>query len=204
MSDQQIILFLSNTHETICGRFSEEQLNRQISIQDSPRRQPFVSIVAMLAALTVSVPRVQAESKREKMQLITDKSHVLLPPQKSDTLPLKIIGIVRDCIDSSAIGGATIKIKGQTIATIADSSGKFELMVPASPAEKYITLHVLSIGYASEEFTVPLTNHMYHLEMTKRYDVDVPQELTRPLGVIVSRRATLWERFKYKAKNIFR
>ncbi|MCF6402275.1 carboxypeptidase-like regulatory domain-containing protein [Chitinophaga filiformis] len=201
MSDRQIISHLNNKKEPVCGRFSEEQLNRQINIQDSRRRPPMVPSAALIAALAFSIPPTRAQSIQEKIALMANKSDITLAPQQPDTIQNNIIGIVIDSTDNSVLPAATVIIKGYKIGTKTDSSGKFELKVPDSLTEKHITLQVSHVNFITKELTVPLTNNVHHIQMTRLHDI--PQGFIRPLGIIVSRKVTLWERLKNKVGMLF-
>lgn len=199
MNDQELLSFLNNAQGNICGRFHTEQLNREISIPHSTRRQPIISVAAMVAVLTLIIPSVQAQSKTAQVQLVPDRSNT---PQQSDTL-IRITGIVRDSTDNTVLAGAFVGIKDQGIFTYTDSSGKFEFQIAGSLTGKTVTVHIQHIGFMTQQITVPLTCNMNNAEIQMQR-VDMVEVVAGGVQtVVVSGRATLWQRFKYKVRHLF-
>ncbi len=206
MIDQQIISYLKTRQGNVCGRFHAEQLNREISMPVNTRRQPLAPIAALVAALTIAIPSVQAQSKAEKIHLVPAKSDIT--PQQTDTLT-QIRGIVIDSTSRSVLPGVMIILKGEHIYTKTDTLGKFELHIPESYKDKAVTLEVRIPDDISKEFVVSGNDTGY---------VEIPlqigkNEITRTMqmGAVavitpmeLTSKPTPRRRFKYKVWKLFR
>jgi hypothetical protein len=204
MSDKELFSFFSNPQKNVCERFHAEQLNREISMPANARRQPLISIAAMVAALTVAIPSVQASNKLEKIQMTSDKSNT---PPPLDTLP-HITGVVKDGISNTVLPGAIVKLKGLGMQTVTDTAGKFELRIPAKITGKKMTLEVQCLGFAMREVTVPWAFEIITIDIPMQYRVP----LSGYMGAVVINTAsdsdpekrTPWQRFKYNVGRLFR
>ena len=206
MSDQQIISYLKNRQGEVCGRFQVQQLNRELSIPANTRTQLFAPVAAMVAALAIAIPSVQAKNTVEKIQLAPDRLNAI-PPQ-TDTLP-HIRGIVIDSTDNATLPAATIMLKGRKIQTYTDISGRFDLQLPQNYKEKTVTLKVSYVGYLTKELIIPLTNGISYAEFSMQRDTHTMEAVmvgavtTIPARSITSKPNT-WQRFKYRVGHLFR
>lgn len=205
MSDQQIISYLRNREGEVCGRFHAEQLSRELAIPVNKRKNVLAPIAAMVTALTITIPSVQAKSNPEKIQLTPEKADVA--PQQRDTLP-SIKGIVVDSTSKSALSGVIIILKGQEVYALTDSIGKFELQIPANYKGKQLVLEVHHSEYVSKDFIISGHDVAY---------IEFPMQIRkgpRPapfMGAVVrveavslTSKPNFWQRFKYKAGHLFR
>lgn len=198
MSDHEIISFINISKGNICGSFREGQLNRQLISSDNTRKRPFVSIAAMLTALSVSIPSVEANGKATQVQTMPEKSDVAVKPQQQpDTLP-HITGIITDEA-GDPIWYTSVRLDTTTIGTSTDTTGRFDLEIPSDYKEKTIMLVISYPGFYTQEVILPLagipnTSHepMLCITMHPQYK-----------GGIEFRRITLWERLRYKVRHLF-
>jgi hypothetical protein len=58
----------------------------------------------------------------------------------------KIIGVVQDSKENSALDGATVSLKGEKFSTITEANGKFEIIAPAGQ----VSLIVSFVGYETK------------------------------------------------------
>ncbi len=202
MSDKEIISIFSNPQKNICGRFHSEQLNREVSIPVNARRQPLMPFAAMLAALTVAIPSVQAKNKPAQIQLIPDTS---FDPQPSDMVILT--GTVKNSVDNSILQRAIVKIKGQAILSATDSCGNYELRIPENVAEKRFVLQVEYPGFRAHELFVQLKVKVATLDIQLDPDIKPITLMMGAAAVVVidtiPNRRTPWGRFKYKVGQLF-
>ncbi|PSL35921.1 carboxypeptidase-like regulatory domain-containing protein [Chitinophaga ginsengisoli] len=205
MSDQQIISLLKNRQGEVCGRFHTEQLNRELRLPAYTKKHPFAPVAAMVAALTIAIPSVQAKNNVEKIQLASDGLNAI--PQQTDTLP-HIRGIVIDSTDKAALPAATILLEGRKIHTYTDIYGRFDLQLPQNYKEKTVKLKVLYIGYFTKEFVIPLTNGISYAEFSMQRDTRTMEAVM--VGAVTTIQApsttskpNAWQRFKYKVGHLF-
>lgn len=205
MSDQQIISYLKNRQGEICGRFHSEQLSRELAIPANKRKNALAPIAAMVAALTMSIPSVMAKSKPEKIQLTPDRADIT-PLHRDTLLPIK--GIVVDSASKSALPGVIIILKGQEVYALTDSTGKFELQIPGNYKDKPLTLEVHHSEYVPKDFIISGHDVAY---------IEFPMQIrkgptpavfmgavARVETVSLTSKPNFWQRFRYKAGQLFR
>lgn len=200
MSDKEIISFFSNPQKNVCGRFHPGQLDREIDMPANTRRQPLIPIAAMVTALSIAIPSVQANSKPETMQMIPDKSDAQSP---LDTLP-HITGIVRDSANNAVLSGAIVKIKGHDIQTVTDTAGKFEFRIPANLDRKKKTLEVRRLGFEMREVVVPYASEIVTINIPMQYVGYMGAVAVITVTDLVPEKRTPWQRFKYNVGQLFR
>jgi len=196
MSDKEIFSFLNTTQGNICGNFRQSQLNREISMPANLGRRPLISVAAIVAALTVAIPSVQAKSKAEKIQITPQNDDVIIAPQQSDTIS-RITGVVTDWTQDILIG-ASITIDTLSIKTATDTSGRFEIQLPEGITEKSVKLRVSYVGFMTQELIISLTSDG---KIAEDPMLCITMEPTAKGGI---RKAPLWYRLKYKVRRLFR
>lgn len=174
MSDSQIAAFFKKRPAgSICGRFFEDQLERDIEI---PRKRiPWVKYFFQFAlpAFLISMKATaqgKPGSRSVSNKLATTKCPKVMGavyfPVKSKTVkgdidsvivpgeskPFTLKGRVIN-EDGNAIPFATVMIKGTKIGVAADSSGVFKM--DELPQKKVTVLFVSSVGYEAKEITLP-------------------------------------------------
>lgn len=158
MSDTQIAAFFKNTNTSVCGRFMNDQLNRDLEIPK--KRIPWLKYffgIALPAFLFSAKAKAQGEAK------VMTGDTVIVPLKgkvnaavkiEQKAAPEKIIkGKVAD-MDGRPIAGATIVVKGTTLATASDLNGDFKLVYKNE--EKNIVLEFSSVGFIAIEKPVQL------------------------------------------------
>jgi hypothetical protein len=163
MSDKAILDYISNASQHLCGRFSHDQLNREIKVTENKRRFSWVYVWNLLLA-TFMVTESYAQGKPVvKKKPVTTKKPVnknkpniqpenLYPMMgaiavvEPDVLPAprEISGTVWDKYTNEPVVGASVWMKGSTKGTVADTNGVFHLKVEK---EDSITLEITAIGY---------------------------------------------------------
>ena len=155
MSDREISLFFkSHSGGSICGRFLEDQLNRNIEI---PRKRiPWVKYFFHIAfpAFIVSL-RAAAQHERLQPQVAMFDRPPLKKEKKAvdieNTPSRAIIGRVLDD-NGNPLPYATILIKGTNKGVAADSLGNFILQPQLD--WKSLPLSISSVGFVTFETTL--------------------------------------------------
>lgn len=166
MSDKQLAAFFKRPSSgSVCGRFQQDQLDRDIEI---PRKRiPWVKYFFQFA---LPAFLMSAKASAQGMVRVTGDT-VIVPVPARVTLgkvAAPICNIEKPNIekiicgkvsDPSGIGipGATIIIKGTRIATATDGTGNFKLIIKS--AGDKIVLVALSVGFMSQEVTVDFKTH---------------------------------------------
>jgi hypothetical protein len=208
LTDYEIAQFFKKPSTgSICGRFNEEQLQRDIAIPT--KRLPWLRYFFQIV-LPAFLGTVGAKAQGKISIKDSAKSHVAIPSQptgfykspgdneKADNL----IGQVRSLkvsenigsqnyegkvIDESgsAIDGATVMIKGANYGVMTDEKGHFTLKRKDSSAK---TLVASSVGYETTEFIVPSDNKAISITLKKQAQYDLRGVVVVTAGIVVTTR----------------
>ncbi|THU40642.1 T9SS type A sorting domain-containing protein [Niastella caeni] len=159
MSDKEMLDHISKAAgQHVCGRFSNDQLNTDITVTENKRRFSWAYIWNLLLAtflFTDSFAQGKPVIKKKPVVQMPDCSPrmgaiaVVVP----DPLPPKQIdGLVLDSNSNQPIDGASVWIKGTTKGVITDSTGKFMLLIDET--KKSVTLEISVIGYETKTLVV--------------------------------------------------
>lgn len=174
MSDQEVLNYFLKADHKVCGRFVEDQLNKELPITEKKKRFSWAYVWNVLLAtflLTEANAQVKPKAKPQKVvrtitrtapRVVGDVSPniVLDPPGKMGEVapnilmgtPEEIIGftVKGKVIDSKSnlpIIGASIRIKNTSSGTMADTLGNFQLPVKKKDS---LVLEFSAIGYETQ------------------------------------------------------
>lgn len=123
-SDAELVRFFAKKPEHICGRFREDQLNRSIPFTEASThthfRHKLSKIAASLLLAQASVANLQAQDKQEQQIVLK--------------------GSITDYLNQAPLIGMTISIDGLHYQKYSDQDGQFSFVLPASFADKKITV----------------------------------------------------------------
>jgi len=185
MSDAQLIAFFKKPSTgSVCGRFYNDQLERDFEI--SRKRLPWMKYFLQLiipAFLFTSKAKAQGKLKligdttvlvdsNRKVRNINESCGI----QPDTNKPKKVTGKLVD-EKGGTIPNATVVIKGTRSGVIADTNGNFhiDLFADRSPA----TLVFSSVGFVTKEMTIDSNKNEI------RCDVQLNTMLTGTLGGVV-------------------
>jgi hypothetical protein len=172
MSDQELIHFLKRRKQETCGRFREDQLDREMSIEAYNRIHWFKYFLRLLLPTLLFTSKSFAQGKvkatnsgnKEKPLIEYVKMPGLLESADSSTkkilrrkgLPLRhaLSGRVIDK-NGNEIQGASVMLPGTKEGVSSDSDGKFTLSVKK---DFPLTLAVTYVGY--EQVIIEITKEM--------------------------------------------
>jgi hypothetical protein len=163
MTDSQIAIFFKKPSSgSVCGRFMQDQLERDFEI---PRKRiPWIKYFFTVALPAFLVSRSAAQDtktaiKGETKSVVCDKPSVLMgkinPNRPSEPAPVSIKGSVLDH-SGRPIVGASVVIKGTQMGSAADTAGNFRFT--SLPTKGDIVLVVSAIGYMMQEINVDAQN----------------------------------------------
>jgi hypothetical protein len=161
MSDSQLAAFFKKPSTgSVCGRFFQDQLERDVEIPK--KRIPWVKYffqIALPAFLMSAKASAQGEVRVKKADITVAPSApvmqgmVSLPPRKKievfQTITIK--GKITD-ENNNPVPFASVMIKGTNVGTPADSNGIFRLNNPS--LQRGVLLEVSSVGYETKEITI--------------------------------------------------
>lgn len=179
MSDKEILNHLSQRNTNVCGRFTNDQLNRSL-ITEHKRKFSWAYVWNFMVATFLTTGSADAHSKQmglKKSPVVnkyiseTTKSFVdkeLLPGYiQGDTILRRLPdapflnGIIHDSKTNLPVPYASINIKGALKGVAADSRGMF--YIPASTEQSEIVLAVSAIGYEPQQYTVKRSSYLLNL-----------------------------------------
>lgn len=160
-TDQEILDHIKASNGNICGRFKDDQLNRNLIHQVNPKIIPLWQKVAASLLLFVGVENAQAGKYNPKIfnydytvsKTDTDKniSKERKGMIKSNTIEagdtVKVRGRVVDEKTNEGMPFAMIMIDGYGILVQTDFDGLFTLVLPPNLDVSNLNLKVLLIGY---------------------------------------------------------
>lgn len=166
MTDSQVALFFKKPSAgSVCGRFMQDQLERDLEI---PRKRiPWMKYFFTVALPAFLVSRSAAQETKSAIKGDTtvvverDLSQVLMGKMAGPVIatvtqtPASINGRVLDN-SGAPIAGATIMIKGTLMGTSADTAGNFLF---SNVISKDIVLVASAVGYMSQEIKVDFQNN---------------------------------------------
>lgn len=188
MSDAQLIAFFKNPRPSVCGRFNQDQLEREILI---PRKRiPWIRYFfqftlpafllslkssAQMGKMSVTAPAQKIAVQKPPSTLLGDTTIVEKVNAGSSLNALEgvvggvsfsvetkrnIKGTVTD-YDGIPLTGASVLIKGTNSGTVTDTSGNFLLANVYAKAEIVVSF----VGYESKEVTIPNTDKPLKIEL---------------------------------------
>ena len=163
MTDKEVLDYFSKASQHVCGRFSNDQLNKEITAAPVRKRVTWMYVWnLMLATLLITKTYAQGKPQIKKPPVkttITEKPLVVgwtstVPDPIETIIPVNVKGVVLDAQSSQPVPGVTINIKGIQKGTVADSNGKFLL-----EAEKkdLLELEFSAIGYEKQSVLLDKT-----------------------------------------------
>jgi hypothetical protein len=210
-SDEELVRFFAKKPEHICGRFREDQLNRNIPFTEAGTH---ASLRHKLSKIAASLLLAQAVT-----------SNLLAQDKQEQQIVLK--GNITDYLNHAPLIGMTISIDGLNYQKYSDQNGQFSFVLPASFAAKKIIVTADYIPGSTPEkpgylirtaeakagpdgnnITVQL--HRYPFQQLETVSVETPgvflfksgEVYIAPAEKVVSakERLSLWK----QAKNIFK
>lgn len=152
MTDKEILDYFSKAAQPTCGRFSGDQLNKDLQPTVIKKRFTWAYVWnVVLATFLLTKAHAQEEPVKKSPEVhlpdISPRVGTVAVVEKA-VMQRELKGMVRDSATGQPLTGATIIIKGTSKGTNTDTSGNFRLM---SDYGEPIELMVSSIGYNSQQ-----------------------------------------------------
>jgi hypothetical protein len=155
MSDSEIVEFFTNKPSHTCGRFRSDQLGNYAYYPLPGIRPGFTLLKAGVAAFLLILSGKPLPAQTPVSPTIAAARSLHLNQSIVNAIAASahtVKGVVKDEYDNSGIPGVNIVLKGTTIGTNTDLSGRFEF--PAKLETGDVLLFSF-IGYETKEFVVP-------------------------------------------------
>ena len=170
MTDNELLDYFSKASEHTCGRFSNDQLNKDLKPAAIKRRFTWAYVWnIMLATFLITEANAQVTPVKKK------KTEVLLPDvspkmgdfavveKGEDVKQREIKGMVLDSANNAPLAGASVFIKGQSRGTVTDSLGNFKLLIDKN--EK-VELMVSYVGYQTQTLKIDSSTNLQEIKLT--------------------------------------
>lgn len=163
MSDQEVLNYFLKADHNVCGRFADDQLNKELKVTEKKKRFSWAYVWNILVA-TFLVAKADAQDVNPKKPVEPVKEvHIRLgkvAPTRS--IPVELKGVIVDETNNQPISGASIRFKGTELGGMADTTGKFNLKVD----KKEIVLEFSAIGYETQTVNIDEFTNLQNIQVS--------------------------------------
>jgi hypothetical protein len=155
MSDQEVLNYFLKADHNVCGRFADDQLNKELKITENKKRFSWAYVWNILVA-TFLVAKADAQVKPTPKAPVETVEHLpqimgMVAYERPAGKPAVIKGNVVDETNNQPVQGASIRIKSTGGGCMADTTGKFSLKVEKKDG---VVLEFSAIGYETQTLEV--------------------------------------------------
>ncbi|OQP62363.1 hypothetical protein A3860_28815 [Niastella vici] len=172
MSDQEVLNYFLKAGHKVCGRFAEDQLNRELPITEKRKRFSWAYVWNVLLAtflLTEANAQVRPKARPKKLvrtiermpQVMGDVESIRLDPVET-VIPVTVKGKVIDSKSNQPVAGASIRIKNTSRGVMADTLGNFKLPVEKKDS---LVLEFSAIGYETQTRVIDGLTGWQHVQV---------------------------------------
>lgn len=153
MTDKEMLDYFSNTGQKICGRFSGNQLNREITIPRNNWRFSWTYIWKLLLATVLLT-----ESCTEEVQgkVIVDEEPTAILQQE------ELEGYILDSTSGAPVAGASIRMVDYGRVVLTDSTGRFTLIAQSGDSVK---LEISANRFKTKEALIDSNFNRQHIKL---------------------------------------
>ncbi|MBO9205022.1 MULTISPECIES: carboxypeptidase-like regulatory domain-containing protein [Niastella] len=190
MTDKEMLDYFSKASQQVCGRFSNDQLNKELTLPSTRKRFTWAyAWSVLLASLIVTKSNAQGKPKVRKVDLQTHKVDVrninlssiagstlmgfTVSQSQSDPMEAAMKGVVLDAQNKQPVIGGSITIKGTKNGTMADTSGHFSLQIGLKDS-----LEFSAIGYETQTLVIDRTTNWGPVKVFLKPSFAALQEVT--------------------------
>jgi hypothetical protein len=169
MSDQEVLNYFLKADHNVCGRFADDQLNKELKITENKKRFSWAYVWNILVATFLAakanaqitpILKKPVEPVKEISIKVGKVAHV---PQANTGKPVTIKGNVVDESNNQPVIGASIRVKGTGGGCVTDASGKFKLKLQKKAA---VVLEFSAIGYETQTLDVDKCTNLRNFEVS--------------------------------------
>jgi hypothetical protein len=179
MSDLQVLNYFLKADHNVCGRFANDQLNKELKITENKKRFSWAYVWNILVA-TFLVAKADAQACPPIKEPVAAIDHL---PKKigkvayvhSTPKPVVIKGNVVDETSNQPVIAASIRIKGIEGGCVADATGKFNLKVEKKDG---LVLEFSAIGYETQTLEVDEFTNLQDVQVSLKPAFSGLQEVT--------------------------
>lgn len=163
LSDVQVVEFLSQSKDKVCGRFTTQQLNRGMTQKNTNKSSGLNAVLAGILLIGTAQKVFPLENSTCAKPIFHDHSKPLGNKETNnsetispvtDSLKNIVTGKVFDPALKQTVPFVSLLIKGTKIGTVTDLDGRFKLIIPDSVLKGKIVLEFFYIGYKKTEIEI--------------------------------------------------
>lgn len=163
LSDAEIIKIIEERKGNLCGRLSNDQLERPllpIATNSKSRLYKVFASLLFIHASNQALANSNMFTTKSQLEVgnIDDSIKILTPTQvntrKDSTKSRVLKGVVINANENTLIAYATITIKDTKVTTITDENGEFSINVPKRLMSDSISLLIIREGFLDETFKI--------------------------------------------------
>jgi hypothetical protein len=211
MSDKELLNYISNASQNLCGRFAPDQLNKDIKATENKKRFSWAYFWNLLLATflftesyaqgkpTLKKPVTKSKPVIKKTPVVQPEDllptmgaiAVVEPDQLELSPPREISGTVVESASNKPMQGASVYVKGAGTGTVSDSLGNFRLQVNIGD-----TVIISYVGFRAQTLVIDNNANLQHVKLSMI-------EFERFLGgvVLVTHKVPKKERVKRVINN---
>lgn len=169
MTDNEVLAYFSKASQHVCGRFSNDQLSKELILPPTKKRVTWAYVWNVLLA-SVLVTKTYAQSKpqikKTPVKTTINEGRTMGEYVKTDTvavvIPVTMKGVVLDAQTNQPVPGASVNIKRTQNGTSANASGNFQLSVEK---KNVLELEFSAIGYEPQTMLLDKTANWDNLRV---------------------------------------
>lgn len=167
MSDQEVLSYFLKADHNVCGRFANDQLNKELKVTETKKRFSWAYVwnilvatflVAKADAQVAPKPKTPVETVDHLPKIVGKVAYV-----RPVAAPAVITGNVFDETNNQPVSRANISIKGTGGGCMADATGKFKLKVENKEA---LELEFSAIGYESQTLKIDEFTNLQNVQVS--------------------------------------
>ncbi len=170
MSDADIVAYFKK-HKNVCGRFAEEQLDRNLLLYNRKQTLFGKAIAAVMLLFQTFIAEAQTDNVKPKaiiQQPFNYNNHQLPScskqiPGDSGVFTFQIV--LFDSYTSEPIQNARVYINGDTIECLTSTAGKLTVEMPIAFKDSSVQLTITKEGYIDYQHEILLDTRVYRISM---------------------------------------
>lgn len=181
MSDQEVLNYFLKADHNVCGRFANDQLNKELKVTKNKKRFSWAYVWNILVAMFLAVKaEAQADPIIKKpvepvKEISIKLGKVAYVPPANNGKPVVIKGLVIDETNNQPVVGASIRIIGTEGGCMANTAGKFSLK---TEKKKVMALEFSAIGYETQTLEVTEFTNLQDVQVSLKPAFSGLQEVT--------------------------
>ena len=182
MTDKEVLAYFSKASQHVCGRFSNDQLNKELTTTPSRKRTTWLYVWNVLIAsvlVTKSYAQGKPQVKKPPVKTTINEMRSMGLIVRKDpveaVIPVKLKGVVLDAQTNQPVTGTSINIKGTQQGTSADTAGNFQLSVEK---KNILELEFSAIGYEPQTLLLDKTANWEHVQVLLKPAAAALQEVS--------------------------